>query len=103
MGLKFAIKWLSELHIQSITIELDSLPVVNGMKGSTKLNSDLGSILLSCKMLLSRFQSYRINYVRRHANHVAHTLARASGLYASSQVFDFSPTCNKTILMNEMN
>lgn len=34
------------------------------MKGTSKLNSDLGPILLSCKTLLSSFQSYILATLR---------------------------------------
>lgn len=83
MGFKYAIKWFSELGIQSITIELDCLPAVNGMNGTIKLNSDFGSILISCKTLLSNVQSYRINYIRRQTNLITLSLAKASRLYVT--------------------
>lgn len=72
------------------------------MNETSKLNSDFGSILISCKTLPSNVQSYTISNVKRQSNLIAHSLARASKLYASSQVFNFTPTCITTILMNEM-
>lgn len=64
IGLKCAIEWLGELGLQSVTIELDCLPVVNGLRSTNNLNTDLGTILTSCNSLFLNFQSC-ISYDRR--------------------------------------
>jgi hypothetical protein len=43
-----------------------------------------------------------ISYVRRQANNVAHSLARASLSYASSICHDHMPSCIEYNVMNEM-
>lgn len=48
------------------------------------------------------FQMLWFYFVRRQANRVAHSLARASRLYSSPYHFDFIPPCIETLIINEM-
>lgn len=102
VGLKQAICWLGELGIISLTIELDFLPVVNGVNATNSFDNELGLILSSCKPLLFANPSYSVSYIRRQSNLVIHTFARASRHHANSQVFDFISNCTEPIVMNEM-
>jgi len=43
----------------------------------------------------------KVSLIRRQANFMPHTLARASRSYASSQSFDFTPTCIMDALLLE--
>lgn len=55
--------------------------------------SEFGSIISACKRLLALNTTYRVVYVRRQANVVAHSLARVATLWPSPQVFDYLPSC----------
>ncbi|KAL6543718.1 hypothetical protein OROGR_010215 [Orobanche gracilis] len=102
IGLKETILWLEVLGLTSVSIELDCAPVVNGLELDPIPNTEFGAILMYCRNHLSSFPSFKVSYIRRQANLVAHTLARASRLYARSHTFDLIPTCIETIVLNEM-
>jgi len=59
-----------------------------------------GAILNTRKVSLMNHQNFKISFIKRQANNVAHLLARASLSYASSQVHDYMPSCIKTTIMN---
>lgn len=101
MGFRQALLWLVELELTSVSIELDCLLVVNGVKDSLQTNFEFGAIVSHCRCLLSCYQSFQVRYVRRKANLAAHTLVRVSRFHASSKIFDFIPTCIGTIILNE--
>jgi len=64
--------------------------------------SDFGHIISSCRSLLNQFRNFKISFVRRQGNYVAHTLARASNLDACHHIYDLILSCIFSILMNEM-
>jgi len=47
-------------------------------------------------------QSYKVYFIKRQANIVTHTLARASRSYANPQTFDYVLTCIAYIIPIEM-
>lgn len=102
IGLWNVLLWLSELGLNSVTIELNCLPVLNGLKTSTLPKNEFVVLLSKCRNLLSNFQSFQVSFTRRHANLAAHTLTRVARLYASSQVFNLISSCIETISHNEM-
>jgi len=59
-----------------------------------------GAILNTRKVSLMNHQNFKISFIKRQANNVAHLLARASLSYASSQVHDYMSSCIKTTIMN---
>jgi hypothetical protein len=63
---------------------------------------EFGSIISECQWLLQHYPNFKISFVRRQANFVAHTLARASRLNARHQEFDLIPSCIETIMRNEI-
>jgi hypothetical protein len=56
----------------------------------------------TCRELLQNYQNFEIGYVKRQANFIAHSLARASKFYARSQLFDSNSSCIATTLLNEI-
>jgi hypothetical protein len=99
--LKEAILWLGELGLSNVHIELDCKLVTDSIMDRTNNRAEFGNIMSTCRSLLTHFPNIKISFVRRQANFVAHTLARASKLYASRQVFDLISSCITTI-MNEI-
>jgi hypothetical protein len=61
-----------------VVIELDCLLVVNAMKCSCTNHSELGNIIEECSRMLGNDANFKISFVKRQTNFVAHTLARAS-------------------------
>lgn len=74
MGLWSALNWLKDLGFESIIIEMDCLSVVNAVTKATLNNSDFGTIMSHCNFILSHYPNFRISYIRRQPNLVAHSL-----------------------------
>ncbi|KAK2404967.1 hypothetical protein QL285_054266 [Trifolium repens] len=102
-GLKAAIFWLRNLGYSSVVIELDCKLVVDGITGKLNFRTEFGMLLYACKASLFALSNFRISFIRRQANNVAHLLARAALSFASRQEFDYIPSCIEVTLMNEMN
>jgi hypothetical protein len=64
---------------------------------------EFGTLLYACKASLFALSNFRINFIMRQANNVAHLLARATLSFASRQEFDYIPFFIEVTLMNEMN
>jgi len=99
MGLREAILWLGQLGLSKVQIELDGKLVVDNILNRTNNQSDFGNIIHMCRSLLQQFSNFKINFVRKQANYVAHGLARESKLYARHHVFDSIPSCINSILL----
>jgi len=93
--------WLGHLGLSKVHIELDC-KVVDGIVDSSNNQSEFGNIMANCRALLQHFSNFKISFVRRQTNYVAHSLARESQLHARHQVFDLIPSYITTILMNEI-
>ncbi|WJX44042.1 hypothetical protein P8452_31070 [Trifolium repens] len=100
MGLREALNWLGEIEVFDVSIELDCKPVVDSIMDTSNNHSEFGKIMSACK-LLQQYPNFKISFIRRQANLVARTLARASKLYASHQVFESIPSCILPIMINE--
>jgi len=59
-----------------------------------------GAIMNTCKALLMNHQNFKISFIRRLANNVAHLLARALLSYVSSQIHDYMPSFIETTITN---
>jgi ribonuclease HI len=101
-ALKEALIWLEELGISRVVIELDCMLVVNAINEKLRDSTEFGAIIKQCRLLLDNHPNFKISFIRRQANFVAHTLARASKSYASRQTFELIPSCIVPILMNEV-
>jgi len=86
-----------------VSIELDRKQVVKDISSNFNTNSMYDAILNTCKALLMNHKNFKISFIRRQTNNVAHLLARASLSYASSQVHDYTSSCIETTITNEMN
>jgi len=103
-GLKETGKWLWDLSVGEVYIEMDCLAVVQILQGKIDNDTELGSILMFSKQFLDCGDNFRMSNVQRQTNGVAHSLARgASHLFASNQLFCYMPTCIIDIIQVEMN
>jgi len=85
-----------------VLIELDCKLVVDSIFYRNSNQAEFGSIISECRSLLKHYSNFKISFVMRQANFVAHTLARASRLNARYQEFDLIPSCIETIARNEI-
>jgi len=102
LGLRDAILWLDNLGLSKVHIELDCKLVVDNIVDSSKNESKFGNIIAICRIILQQHPNFKIGFVMRQANCVAHCLANASKSNARHQIFDLIPSCISTIVMNEI-
>jgi hypothetical protein len=75
------------LGISKVSIELDCKLVVDDIFFSTNNHTEVGNTLHECRMLLDSLPNFKISFIWRKTNFVAHELARVSKLYASHHIF----------------
>jgi len=101
-GLLEAIKFAVVKDMPYVIFESDCKTIVDIVNSSHLPQNELGDILSTCKDLLSIHTSFIVNFVRRQANEVAHSIARASLSNPSPHVFyDVSPHLY-SLIFNEM-
>jgi ribonuclease HI len=82
--------------------ESDSKLVVDAISSRQAGVSDF-SILISHIQSLLRLNNYfEVKYVKRQANKVAHSLARAAFSMSRRCIFDSVPPCIESLLSNEL-
>jgi hypothetical protein len=82
---------------------LDSKIVADAVNSQASSHSDFGAIVSHCRQLLNiNLHNSKVEFSRRQANGVAHELARAALLDASSQTFIEIPPCIYDLFSNEM-
>lgn len=76
LGLHLALQWVSDMQLDNIDFEVDSKTTKDGIYSGREDIYDLGNIITASRtLLLSKFVNSRVEFVRRQANVVAHTLA----------------------------
>nr|KYP52189.1 hypothetical protein KK1_025927 [Cajanus cajan] len=98
-----AMSWLTNSSYENVLIELDCKTVVDDLHGSNQLLSEYGLLIQKGRSILASHKNLSVRFIRRQANHVAHSLARAARSYASPHTFDFIPPCITSLIMKEMN
>ena len=83
--------------------ETDCKPVADALSLPTTQNSELGDIISQCKSLIANNSDYVVLFVRRQANKVAHSIAKASLSNPSPYVCHDVPFNLYSLIMNEMN
>jgi ribonuclease HI len=102
LGLLEAIKLAVERGYQSVTFESDCRFVVEAVNTTQVPQNEVGDIISSCQELLSFHNHFSVKYVRRQANEVAHSIARASLSYPRPHIFNDVPSYLYPLIMNEM-
>jgi ribonuclease HI len=103
LGLHAALQWLSDMTFDNVDFETDSKLTVDAFQSTRNDLSEFGCIISSCRSLFSHlFSNSRVEFVRRQANAVAHTLAREATHSASSAVYYEIPACIESLIINEM-
>jgi ribonuclease HI len=101
-ALKHALLIATAYGFERVIFESDCQTVVNAITNDYRYENELGTLLSTCKSILTANASYNIAFVRRQANRVAHNLARASILQSSPMTFYHSPSCISPIIIDEM-
>uniref|UniRef100_A0A803Q085 RNase H type-1 domain-containing protein n=1 Tax=Cannabis sativa TaxID=3483 RepID=A0A803Q085_CANSA len=103
MGVREALSWIKTFPWQLVTLETDSLVVVQALRSSMDMISLFGLVIKDCKNLLATMCNVSIFFVKRSTNSVAHAFARASSSY-SDCVFSLGdvPTVLLPVLVVEV-
>jgi ribonuclease HI len=102
MALIEAMEQVIQRGLSFVIFESDSKLVVDAISSRQAGVSEF-SILISHIQNLLRINNYfEVKYVKRQANKVAHSLARAAFSMSSRVVYDSVPRCIETYLSNEM-
>ena len=101
-GLLEAIKFVFAKDMSSVIFKSDCKVIVDIVNSSHMPQNELGDILSNCKDLLSIHTSFIVNHVRRQANEVAHSIARASLSNPSPHVFYDVPSHLYSLIFNKM-
>ncbi|XP_058788236.1 uncharacterized protein LOC131662466 [Vicia villosa] len=75
--------------------------LVHGLKSNSCGNSEFNVIINSIKLLLLAFPNFEVKFVKRQANLVAHSLAKAANSWTRRMLFDVIPLCISSYLINE--
>jgi ribonuclease HI len=103
LGLNHAIRWIHELQLTNVDFEVDSKRVADYFNKGRGDDTEFGSIMdNSIHFCNTYLPNSHVEFIRRQANEVAHTLAKAATSNTSFQVFDDIPTCITDLIFNEM-
>lgn len=102
MGLLSCLRWLHELELDFVVIETDAKLVVDCLNSDAEDTTEFGSLITACRTILLNKPGFKVGFIKRQANEVAHTLARAAPLNACTRVFSYLPNCISSLIINEM-
>ena len=84
-----------------IVFESDSSTLVQALSSLGHGDSEFYAIVSSIIYQLSLHSNFKVKFVRRQVNMVAHALARAACSWASHRIFDSYPSCIEPWLIND--
>jgi ribonuclease HI len=102
LALLEALKVLNQRGYSHVIFETDSKSVVDAIHHRRGGCSEISFIVNNIIHILSCNQNFKVKFVKRQANMVAHTLARAAMSWSRRCTFELSPICITTLLHNEM-
>jgi ribonuclease HI len=86
----------------NVIFETDAQNIVGAIHRRSKGVSEFSSIINKVNCMLSLYPGFEVKPIRRQANRIAHTIARAALSWSRRHVFDLVPLCIHTLLYNEM-
>ncbi|KAK6144889.1 hypothetical protein DH2020_021709 [Rehmannia glutinosa] len=86
-GLLEGLQWVRSLGFFDVIFGVDAKGIVDVLNDSEEIWTEVGKIIRVSKTILSSEPLYRVQYVSRQANIVAHALARASNSHASPTIW----------------
>jgi hypothetical protein len=95
-------KELQQRGFHNVIFEIDAQVLVGAIKRQNIGVSEFSSIVSKIKCFLSLYSGFEVKPIRRQANRIAHTIARAALSWSRRHVFDLIPLCIHNLLSNEM-
>jgi ribonuclease HI len=102
LALLGAMKELQQRGFHNVIFEIDAQVLVGAIKRQNIGVSEFSSIVSKIKCFLSLYSGFEVKPIRRQANRIAHTIARAALSWSRRHVFDLIPLCIHNLLSNEM-
>jgi len=102
-----AVALLEALHFADanrwdrVVFKSDSSTLVQALLSQGHSDSEFYAIVSSIIYQLSLHSNFKVKFVRRQANMVAHILARAACSWASHRIFGSYPSCIEHWLIND--
>jgi ribonuclease HI len=87
IALLAAINTAISLGYHNVMFETDSKLLADAINSSSSFNNELGDLLVQCRGLLATNFDFVVSFIRRQANRVAHSIARASLCHPSPMSF----------------
>uniref|UniRef100_A0A803NGP8 RNase H type-1 domain-containing protein n=1 Tax=Cannabis sativa TaxID=3483 RepID=A0A803NGP8_CANSA len=81
LSMREALSWLMNKNWQQVFLETDCLTVVKAIRSHVEMLSCFGIVIRDCRCLLKELKNVSLCFVKRLANMVVHSLARASICY----------------------
>ncbi|GAU50209.1 hypothetical protein TSUD_408920 [Trifolium subterraneum] len=88
--------------LDRVQFESDSKVLIDAIHMKCRGNSEFLSIVHDILSFMSSFLNFEVKFVRRQANSVAHTLARAANSWTNFHRFENIPFCIEHLIVNEM-
>jgi hypothetical protein len=89
-------------ELQQRGFETDAHNIVHAIRHRYNGESEFSSIINKIKCMLSSNLGFEVKPIRRQANMIAHSLARAAFSWPCRRFSDFIPSCINSLLVNEM-
>ncbi|CAI9773810.1 unnamed protein product [Fraxinus pennsylvanica] len=103
LGVREALSWLKVRFPAVQIIEMDSLLVYNALQKYEVDNSYFGLLIEECRFLALDMPNVKFSWVRRSANQVAHTLAKAaSSFHDTIEWSNYSPLFISNVLLADL-
>jgi ribonuclease HI len=97
-----ALQQMEQRGVNHVIVETDSKSLVEAIQHVRDGVSEFSRIVQNINNVLLANPNFLVKFVKRQANLVAHTLARAANSWPRRCYFDSVPLCITTILSNEI-
>jgi ribonuclease HI len=97
-----ALRVLEQRGITHVVIEMDSKTVVDAIYHLRNGYFEFSLIISQINNILRCNPNFEVKFIKRQANMVAHTLARAAISWSRRCIFESLPPCILTLMNNEM-
>ena len=99
MGVSEALSWLESKDLMHAIVETDSLNTIQALKKQCINRLEVGHIVQDCRAKLHSNPGFRVSFVKKCANKVAHELARIPCMLNCFIVFTSPPPLVLEILL----
>jgi len=103
LGLLDVIQVAISYGMHDVLFEIDSKVMSDALASTATPTNEFGDLVSQCRSLLLIRPDFVVSYIRRQANRVAHSIARASLSRPSPHIFHHVTSTMYQLILNEMN